>query len=77
MKRPIIITAVIFVSAGLACLGEPFVRANTEFLLAVVTLFSVFAGFLVAVMSLGGAPLVESKGKWATLELRRDSQLRE
>jgi len=75
MTRLIHIALVIMASAVIAWFGEPLVRENTDFFLAIVTLFAVFAGFLVAVMSLGGDAIVGQSGSWAKLELSRDSAI--
>jgi len=72
MKPVYPIAGVALVSAVIAVLGEPFVEDNAEFFLAVVTLFAVFGGFLVAVLSIGGDSVIAQKGSWAKLELLRD-----
>jgi hypothetical protein len=75
MKPIVPITTVALVSLGVAWFGEPFVRENTDFFLATVTLFAVFGGFLVAVLSIGGDALAAQRGSWAKLELLRDSAI--
>ena len=72
MKPIYPIGGVVIVSAIIAWLGQPFVRENTDFFMAVVTLFAVFGGFLVAVLSIGGDSVIAQKGSWAKLELLRD-----
>lgn len=74
--RPIYpITLVVIFSAVIAWFGAPLVRENTDFYLAIVTLFAVFGGFLVAVMSIGADSALARSGSWATLELMRDSAI--
>lgn len=72
-KRLKAIIAVIVLSAVAAWFGEPFVRGNSEFFIAVVTIFTVFGGFLVAVMSVSGERLIGKPGSWQVIELGRDA----
>lgn len=75
MPRKYQILAVALVSAAIAWFAEPHVRDNKDFFVAIVTIFSVFAGFLVAVMSIAGEPLIAKGGTWAVLELSRDDAI--
>jgi hypothetical protein len=72
MGRLVIIILTVLLSAAIAWFAEPLVRENTDFMIAVVTLFAVFGGFLVAVMSIAGEPLVSKDGSWRSIELKRD-----
>jgi hypothetical protein len=75
MSRIAGITCVAVISALIAWVAEPHVRGNTEFFVAIITIFSVFGGFLVAVLSIAGEPLVGKPGGWAILELNRDKAI--
>lgn len=74
-KRLCAIIAVIAVCGFAAWFGEPFVRGNSEFFIAIVTIFAVFGGFLVAVMSVSGERLVGKPGSWQVIELGRDAAI--
>jgi hypothetical protein len=73
MARIFKILVVVLVSAAIAWCAEPHVRDNKDFFIAIVTIFSVFAGFLVAVMSVAGDPLISKSGSWSVVELGRDT----
>lgn len=75
MKRAVRILSVIVVSGFVAWFSGPLVRDNENVFLAIVTLFSVFGGFLVSVMSIGGNSVTSNQGTWARLELGRDSSI--
>ncbi len=75
MYRAITIAIVIVVSGLFAWISEPYARNNTDLFMAIITMFSVFGGFLVAVMSIAGEPLVSKEGSWRRLELGRDSAI--
>lgn len=73
MVRIAAIAVVVVVSGWLAWLSEPLARQNNDLLVAAMTIFSVFGGFLVAVMSIGGEPLIAKTGNWRKIELGRDA----
>lgn len=75
MKRLFLILAVAAISGAIAWFAEPHVRGNTDFFVAIVTIFSVFGGFLVAVLSIAGEPLIAKGGRWTRLELNRDGAI--
>src|ERR1700676_4527195 len=51
---------------------QPFVHKNTDFVLIVVTVFTVFAGFLIAIVTIIGDPIMIPDGSWRTSELGRE-----
>lgn len=60
------------ISSAAACYGEPLVRHNTDAILILTTVFTVFAGFLVAVITVLGDPALLPEGSWRVVEGRRD-----
>jgi|SRR5579883_1600543 MFS family permease len=67
----------IFGSAGLAAIaawyGQPYVYHNSDFVVIVVTVFTVFAGFLIAIITILGDPSMIPDGSWRIAEARRDN----
>lgn len=66
---------------ALFCLGigaitafkaQPYVGRNSDVILIVVTVFTVFAGFLVAIIALIGDPILIRNGTWRAAEIGRD-----
>jgi hypothetical protein len=51
-------------------LGHPFVRENSDAILILTTVMTVFAGFLVAIMTILGDPVMIPKGSWRIAENR-------
>ncbi len=47
---------------------QPFVRENPNLILIVVTVFTVFAGFLIAIITIVGDPILIPEGSWRTAE---------
>ncbi len=52
---------------------QPFVHHNADLILIIITVFTVFAGFLVGVITILGDPSLLPEGSWRVAELRRDS----
>jgi hypothetical protein len=50
--------------------GQPLVRENAEAITTIVTVMTVFAGFLVAIMAILGDPAMTPKGSWRIAENR-------
>jgi hypothetical protein len=77
MKTALIRLAIFAVCAAIACAsayyGEPLVRHNTDAILILTTVFTVFAGFLVAIIVVLGDPALVPDGSWRAAEVRRDS----
>jgi hypothetical protein len=59
-------------AAAAAYYGEPLVRHNTDAILILTTVFTVFAGFLVAIIVILGDPSMVPEGSWRIPETRRD-----
>ncbi|MCX5513300.1 hypothetical protein C3941_00520 [Kaistia algarum] len=59
---------------GLAAyFGQPYVRGNSDALVIIVTVLTVFAGFLVAIIAIVGDPAMIPAGSWRVAELRRET----
>jgi len=52
--------------------AQPYTHKNADLILVFVTTFTVFAGFLIAIIALIGDPILIPKGSWRIAELRRD-----
>jgi|SRR5579871_1802300 len=69
----------IFIFACLACsavgayYGQPLVRDNLDAVLVIITVMTVFAGFLVAIITILGDPGLIPEGSWRVAETRRDN----
>lgn len=59
-------------SALIAYFAQPMVHANDEAVNVIVTVFSVLAGFLVAIIAIVGDPALLPPGSWRAAELERD-----
>lgn len=72
MKRAIFI----LLCFGLAGLGafyaQPFMHGNPDAVLIIVTVFTVFAGFLIAIITIIGDPVMIPEGSWRIAEGGRD-----
>lgn len=64
------IFAVILASLA-SYLGQPLVHGNEQAVNVVVTVFSVLAGFLVAIIAIVGDPVLLPPGSWRAAELER------
>src|SRR5437016_5876229 len=73
MRRIIVILACLAAGAALAYYGQPYVHGNADVVLIIITVFSVFAGFLVAIIAVLGDPGMIPEGSWRVAELRRDA----
>ncbi len=58
------------IAAGIAgaYYAQPFVANNSDLVLIVITVFTVFAGFLIAIITIIGDPILISEGSWRTSE---------
>jgi hypothetical protein len=52
--------------------AQPYVQKNGDLILIFVTVFTVFAGFLIAIIALVGDPILIPEGSWRIAELGRD-----
>nr|VFJ63273.1 MAG: hypothetical protein BECKFM1743C_GA0114222_103404 [Candidatus Kentron sp. FM]VFJ64067.1 MAG: hypothetical protein BECKFM1743A_GA0114220_103474 [Candidatus Kentron sp. FM]VFK17161.1 MAG: hypothetical protein BECKFM1743B_GA0114221_104644 [Candidatus Kentron sp. FM] len=68
-----VIVAVITVSiAGIAAyLGQPLIHGNEQAIDVITTVFSVLAGFLVAIIAVLGDPMLLPPGTWRAAEMHR------
>lgn len=61
------------VAAWVATYGEPLIRHNADAIVILITVFTVMAGFLVAIISILGDPALIPEGSWRSAEVRRDA----
>jgi hypothetical protein len=61
------------VGAVAAFYCQPYVKENSDALLIVTTVFTVFAGFLVAIITILGDPSLVPDGTWRAAESRREN----
>jgi hypothetical protein len=71
--RPAIIFLCLIASAIAAYYGQPFVRDNSEAVTIIITVITVFAGFLVAIITILGDPGMIPAGSWRIAETRREN----
>lgn len=73
INRLAVCQAILFtaISGAAAIYGQPFVHGNSEAISIIVTMFSVLAGFLVAIIAIVGDPGLLAPGSWRTAELQR------
>jgi len=63
-----------FVGGGLvAYYGQPLAHDNGDSILIIITVMTVFAGFLVAIITILGDPGLIPSGSWRVAELRRNN----
>lgn len=63
----------VMITAGLAAFfGQPLLRDNADALVVIITVTTVFAGFLVAIIAVLGDPSMIPDGSWRTAEQKRD-----
>lgn len=67
----IVICALIAAAAAYFC--QPFMNGNAEAITIVITIFTVFAGFLIAIIAVLGDPALIPQGSWRIAEGRRNS----
>jgi len=72
-KRLIFILACAVIAAIATPFIQPFVCHNSELVLIIVTVFAVFAGFLVGVITIIGDPTLLPRGSWRLAELNREN----
>ncbi|MBB4304084.1 hypothetical protein GGD81_003139 [Rhodobium orientis] len=67
---------IIFCAVGAgtgAFYGQPLLKDNPNAVMIIVTVLSVFAGFLVAIVTILGDPTMIPDGTWRTAEVRREN----
>lgn len=71
--RQVFIIGCLLLSAASAYYGQPYVRDNSDAILVIITVMTVFAGFLVAIITILGDPSLLPEGTWRTAEVRREN----
>lgn len=71
IKRVIFIVSCLAVAMLVAYLAQPYTDQNSDLILFVTTVFTVFAGFLVAIITVLGDPSLVPSGSWRNVEERR------
>jgi hypothetical protein len=66
--RLLFIAFCVVVGAVSAYYAQPYVHNNPDLILIVVTVFTVFAGFLIAIITIIGDPLMIPEGSWRVAE---------
>lgn len=62
------------IGGGLAAYyGQPLAHENADAILIIITVMTVFAGFLVAIITILGDPGLIPSGSWRVAELRREN----
>ena len=56
--------------------GQPLIHGNAEAVNIVVTTFSILAGFLIAIMTILGAPGLFARSSWRSAEIQRGESFR-
>jgi hypothetical protein len=73
MRRALLILCCFSVGAYASYYGQPFAHENGDVILIIITVMTVFAGFLVAIITILGDPAMIPEGSWRTAEVRRDN----
>jgi hypothetical protein len=60
-------------AAVAAYCGQPYVNHNADLVVVIATVFSVFAGFLIAVLTIIGDPAMIPDGSWRIAEAKRQN----
>jgi len=71
--RAILICVCLVGSAIAAYYGQPFMHGNADAVLVIVTVMTVFAGFLVAIITIIGDPALIPDGTWRVAENHREN----
>jgi hypothetical protein len=73
MRAVVLLIIVAGISAVAAFFGQPLMHENTDAVTVIITVMTVFAGFLVAIITILGDPALFPQGNWRTAELQRDN----
>lgn len=71
--RAILILICLCASAVGAYYGQPYARENSDVIIIIITVVTVFAGFLVAIITILGDPAMIPDGSWRIAEVRREN----
>lgn len=69
--RIIFFITCVAVGAIASCLAQPYANDNSDVVTILITTYTVFAGFSIAIISIIGDPAAIPKGTWRTAEGRR------
>jgi hypothetical protein len=70
----ILFAFLVFVGAGVSAFyGQPMMHNNADAVLVIATVMTVFAGFLVAIITILGDPAMIPEGSWRIAEGRRNA----
>jgi hypothetical protein len=72
MKRACFIFLCCLIGGVAAYYAQPAVHKNADLVLVIITVFTVFAGFLIAIITIIGDPIMIPQGSWRISELGRD-----
>src|SRR3984885_5307306 len=72
MKLALGLLSCVIAGAVGAYYARPYAGNNADIVLIVITVFSVFAGFLIAIITIIGDPIMIREGSWRAAEMRRD-----
>jgi hypothetical protein len=79
VTRPVSTKTAIYIGFSLLCgigasvYGQPLIHDNERALNVIVTVFSILAGFLVAIMTIIGDPIAFGRNRWRAHELLRSN----
>jgi hypothetical protein len=71
--RPLFIVLCAVAGAAGGYYWQPYVDPNPDLILIMITVFTVFAGFMVAIIAILGDPALLPQGSWRAAEVRRET----
>jgi hypothetical protein len=71
--RILFFAACLLIGAISAYYGQPLVHQNSDAIVIIITVMTVFAGFLVAIITILGDPALIPVGSWRVAENRRET----
>jgi len=71
--RNIFFVVCVICGAAVAWLAQPYVHDNSDAKTAIVTVLTVLAGFMIAIITVLGDPAAIPEGNWRTVAIRRDN----
>src|SRR5436190_23253951 len=72
MTRTIFFLVCAILAAVASYFAQPYMIGNADAILIIITVLTVFAGFLVAIITIIGDPAMVPEGSWRKAELKRD-----
>lgn len=76
IPRTVAVLLSIALGVSAAYWGQPYIQGNDAAINTLVTVFSILAGFLVAIIAVVGEAAVLTPGSWRAAEMERESALR-